>query len=215
MSRDNSGARYVTHDRSEFECVDCGRNDDIRARIDPETDETDETADVDRGDGVETDGGRDVDPDETDETATFRSCSPPGASVETYGRRTGGSGARRHTLADEDYQAELNKLGRMAGAADETADVDRGDGVETDGGRDIPEGMDYLAEFDSLDFRFEEDNSLSLMNLDSLGGMEVAELLTYLNDDGYVVFGAMAADSEGGYLRLYGPGEYTITTADQ
>lgn len=33
-------------------------------------------------------------------------------------RRTGGAGARRHPLSDEDYLREMDKLGRAAGATD-------------------------------------------------------------------------------------------------
>lgn len=63
---------------------------------------------------------------------------------------------------------------------------------------------DYLLEFDNLEFR-KTDNGIELFNLKAMNGMKVAELLTYLQDDGYTVFGAMASKPDNGFLRVEQP----------
>lgn len=66
---------------------------------------------------------------------------------------------------------------------------------------------DYLSEFKGLRFNItHEEQSVCLMNLKALGGMEVAELLTYLYDDGYTAFGPMDASHENGSLIMVNPG---------
>lgn len=68
------------------------------------------------------------------------------------------------------------------------------------------ESLDYLPEFDALEWELTDNgNSIQLSNLKELGGMEVAELLTYLHDDGFIHHGGMFANERNGYLRLYQP----------
>lgn len=65
---------------------------------------------------------------------------------------------------------------------------------------------DYLSDFDGLEYEFEKDgNEVHLSNLKELGGMEVAELLTYLSDDGYMHFGPMVSNEENGFLIMHKP----------
>lgn len=62
---------------------------------------------------------------------------------------------------------------------------------------------DYLDEFDELEYEFTDDgDSIELTNLKAMNGMAVAELLTYLHDDGYYGFGPMMADVENGALTM-------------
>ena len=69
----------------------------------------------------------------------------------------------------------------------------------------------YIDEFEASGLRYEVealengDRVIDLRNLKSLDGMEVAELLTYLHDDGYTRFGPMSADSFNGALMLIKP----------
>lgn len=61
----------------------------------------------------------------------------------------------------------------------------------------------YLDEFDELNYEFVDDgNSIELTNLKAMNGMDVAELLTYLHDDGYYGFGPMMADVDNGALTM-------------
>jgi len=60
---------------------------------------------------------------------------------------------------------------------------------------------DYLDEFETLKYTMHE-NSIELSNLKSMNGMDVAELLTYLFDDGYTEFGPMGANFGGGTLVM-------------
>jgi len=65
---------------------------------------------------------------------------------------------------------------------------------------------DYLDEFDELEYEFVDDgDSIDLTNLKEMNGMAVAELLTYLSDDGYRNFGPMMADAENGSLIMRKP----------
>jgi hypothetical protein len=62
---------------------------------------------------------------------------------------------------------------------------------------------DYLDEFDELNYEFVDDgDSIELTNLKAMNGMDVAELLTYLHDDGYHRFGPMMADVDNGSLTM-------------
>ena len=65
---------------------------------------------------------------------------------------------------------------------------------------------DYLSEFDELVYDFEQTDIhgdvVHLSNLKELGGMEVAELLTYLYDDGYIHKLGMFSDEANGALSL-------------
>lgn len=63
--------------------------------------------------------------------------------------------------------------------------------------------MDYLPEFDELEYTIKDDpDRIELRNLKDVGGMDVAELLTYLYDDGYVDFGPMDATADNGFLMM-------------
>lgn len=70
----------------------------------------------------------------------------------------------------------------------------------------MPDKMEYLDAFheEGLEYSVEE-NRVHLWNLKELGGMEVAELLTYLYDDGYCHFGPMFSNEQNGYLAMLNP----------
>lgn len=67
---------------------------------------------------------------------------------------------------------------------------------------------DYLGRFDNLEYRLMESHIgtsvLVLENLKAMGGGEVAELLTYLQDDGWTDFGPMnmVDKDSNGYLAI-------------
>jgi len=62
---------------------------------------------------------------------------------------------------------------------------------------------DYLDEFNNLVYRIDHANGhIELRNLRDMNGMQVAELLTYLHDDGYRTFGSMSANRANGFLRV-------------
>jgi hypothetical protein len=64
--------------------------------------------------------------------------------------------------------------------------------------------MEYLDNFDRLEYEIveEETEEVRLWNIQAMNGMDVAELLTYLYDDGYTHFGPMDAFNDNGYLSM-------------
>jgi hypothetical protein len=61
--------------------------------------------------------------------------------------------------------------------------------------------LDYLDEFDNLEYKIRKnEDRIVLTNLKELGGMEVAELLTYLHDDHYLYYPAMSSSEDNGSL---------------
>jgi hypothetical protein len=68
---------------------------------------------------------------------------------------------------------------------------------------DTPDSqMEYLDEFDNLEYEIVDEHNIELTNLKAMGGMEVAELLTYMNDDGFMRCGNMSAKADNGFLRM-------------
>jgi len=69
--------------------------------------------------------------------------------------------------------------------------------------------LDYLDEFDSLEYEIREsEDRIVLTNLKEIGGMEVAELLTYLHDDHYILYPAMSSTEDNGSLIVEIPSNF-------
>lgn len=61
--------------------------------------------------------------------------------------------------------------------------------------------MEYLDNIDNLEYIVRND-TVQLMNLHNVPGMQVAEVITYLQDDGYWRCGSMASRKDNGFLRM-------------